>query len=114
MNTAASSSSSGISVAAWNIICAIGFLACCVGGIIYGITVAKATGHWGMIGLAACIGAIGVIGIIRQAVFSAQALDDGIIFLVNFTMDSLPWTLAILGLLGLGIALFFISPPFGR
>ena len=96
----------------WNIICAVGFLACCAGGIIYGVTVFNSTHKWGMIGLSACIGAIGVLGIIRQAVFSAQAREDGIIFFVNFALDSLPWTLAILGLLGLGITFFFISPPF--
>lgn len=108
----ATSPNSGLSVKAWNIICAIGFLACCVGGVIYGVIEFKATGRWGMIGLAACVGAIGVIGIIRQAVFSGQALEDGILFLVNFSLKSLPWTLAILALLAAGITCFFVSPPF--
>lgn len=103
-----------MSTAVWNIICAIGFIGCCIGGIIYGATVASATGHWGMIALAACVGLIGVIGIIRQAVFSAQARKDGIIFFANFELDSLPWTLAVIGLFIAGVVCFFVSPPFGR
>lgn len=112
MNTAASSSQSGIPMAVWNIICAIGFIGCCIGGVIYGVNLFNSSGRWGMIALAACIGLIGVLGIIRQAVFSAQARKDGIIFFVNFALDSLPWTLAVLGLLVGGVVCFFVSPPF--
>lgn len=103
-----------MSTAVWNIICAIGFIGCCVGGIIYGANVASTTGQWGMIALAACIGVIGVLGIIRQAVFSAQARTDGIIFFANFALDSLPWTMAVIGLFIAGAVCFFISPPFGH
>jgi hypothetical protein len=113
-STATSPTQYGISMAAWNIICAIGFIACCVGGVIYGITVATATGHWGMIALAACMGVIGILGIIRHAVFDAEARDRGIVFFVSFTSDGWPWALASLALFILGVALFFVSPPFGR
>jgi hypothetical protein len=95
-----------------NIICAIGFIVCCIGGIIFGVNAFSNTGRWGMIALAACFGLIGVLGIIRQAVFSAQARRDGIVFFVNFTLDSLPWTLAVLGLFVAGVVCFFVSPPF--
>lgn len=107
-----STAPSGIPTAVWNVICAIGFIACSIGGVIYGVNVFTSTGRWGMIALAACVGVIGVLGIIRQVVFSAQARKDGIIFLVNFTLDSLPWTLAVLGLFVGGVVCFFISPPF--
>jgi hypothetical protein len=103
---------SGIPIAVWNIVCAIGFIGCCIGGIVAGAMRFSTTHHWGMIALAACVGAIGVIGIIRQAVFSAQALDDGIIFFANFSSNSWPWTLAVIGLFILGAVLFFVSPPF--
>jgi hypothetical protein len=99
-------------MALWNIICAIAFIGMSIGGIVYGVSLLNSTGKWGMIGLMSCVGAIGVLGIIRQAVFSAKGIDDGIIFLANFTLDSLPWTLTLFGLLGLGFALFFVSPPF--
>jgi hypothetical protein len=112
MNTAASPTQAGIPMAVWNIICAVGFIGCSIGGVIYGVNLFNSTGRWGMIALAACVGLIGVLGIIRQAVFSAQARKDGIIFLVNFTLDSLPWTLAVLGLLIAGVVCFFVSPPF--
>lgn len=112
MNTAASPTSVGIPWAVWNIICAIGFIGCCVGGVIFGVSRFSATGRWGMIALAACVGAIGVIGIIRQAVFSARARRDGIIFFADFALDSLGWTLAIIGLLIAGVVCFFVSPPF--
>lgn len=112
MPPTATNTQSGIPLAVWNIICAIGFIGCCIAGIIYGVDAFNTTGRWGMIALAACVGAIGVLGIIRQAVFSAQARKDGIIFFVNFTLDSLPWTLAVLGLFIAGVVCFFVSPPF--
>jgi hypothetical protein len=96
----------------WNILCAIGFIVCCIAGVIYGVNLFSTTGRWGMIAVAACFGLVGVIGLIRQAVFSARALNDGVIFFVNFTLDGLPWTLASIGLAILGIVLFFVSPPF--
>lgn len=96
----------------WNILSAIGFIVCCIVGVIYGVHVFSQTGRWGMIVLAACVGLIGVIGIIRQAVFSTRARNDGVIFFANFTLDSLPWTLAIMGLFITGVVCFFISPPF--
>jgi len=99
-------------IAIVNIICAIGFILCCIGGVIYGVSLFSTTGRWGMVALAACVGAVGVLGIIRQAVFSAQARQDGIVFLVNFALDSLPWTLAILVLFIGGVVCFFVSPPF--
>ena len=112
MDTAAPPTQLGIPWPVWNIICAIGFILWCVGGVIYGVHLFNTIHRWGMIGLAACAGAIGVIGIIRQAVFSARARRDGIIFFADFALDSLPWTLAIIGLLIGGVACFFASPPF--
>lgn len=111
MNTSANTQS-GIPTVVLNIAFALGFIGCCIGGIIYGVEVFNTTGRWGMIALAACAGVIGALGIIRQVVFSAQARKDGIVFFANFTLDSLPWTLAVLGLFIAGAVCFFVSPPF--
>jgi bacteriorhodopsin len=108
----ATSSTSGIPMAVWNIVCAIGFMACCVGGVITGVNVLHSTHRWGLLAVAVCFGLVGLIGIIRQCVFSARGERDEIIFYVNFTLSSLPWTLAALGLTVLGVVLFFVSPPF--
>lgn len=110
--SSASTTQSGIPMAVWNIVCAIGFMACCVGGVIGGIEVFNRTHRWGLIAVAVCFGLVGLIGIIRQAVFSARGERDEIIFYVNFNFSSLPWTLTALGLTVLGIVLFFVSPPF--
>lgn len=108
----ATSSQSGIPMAVWNVICAIGFMACSVGGVIAGINILNSTHRWGMLAVAICFGLVGVIGLIRQWVFSARGERDEIVFIVNFDLSSLPWTLAAIALVAAGVVMFFISPPF--
>ncbi len=111
MSTVASNQS-GIPIAVWNIIFAIGFIGACIGGVIGGVQVWNSMHRWGLIAVAICFGLVGVLGLIRQWRFSATGEGKRIIFLVNFDFSSLPWTIPALVLAIGGIVLFFISPPF--
>lgn len=111
MSTAASTQS-GVPIAVWNIIFAVGFLAACIAGVIGGVEVWKSTHRWGLIAVAICFGLVGILGLIRQWRFSAIGEGKRIIFLVNFDFSSLPWTIPALLLTAGGIVMFFVSPPF--
>jgi hypothetical protein len=98
-----------MNIANW--ICAAGFIACSIGGIIEGANILSHAHRWGFIALAVAFGLAGIIGIIRNATFSARGQDDTIFFLADFT-ESTVWTLLALVLVTVGIICFFVSPPF--
>ncbi len=95
----------------FNWICAIGFIACSIGGIVEGVNILNHAHRWGFIGLGVGFGLAGIIGVIRNASFSVRGEDDAIFFLADFT-ESTVWTLLAIITVVAGIVCFFISPPF--